>query len=283
MNRRIFTFHVSAATTLPCFGQSEHLPYSALGACTSLENAEGVKISGGEYIEEAVKRFLVPEKPEEEWIRNQNLAKACPLPIAGCNGFLPGTLRCTGKDADHNAVLKYAETAFQRAKQVNLDYIVFGSSGSRNLNDGDTVAEAEQQFIELLNRMAPMAKAHGITVAVEPLRRQECNFINTMLEGAAIVEQVNHPNIRMVCDIYHMLQNGEDPDDLRRIGSLIHHCHIAEKEKRSAPGVMGDDFRPYFAALKSVGYNGRISIEGKWKPQQLTKAYETIRLQAREA
>ena len=216
-------------------------------------------------MEGAVKRFLIPDQPESEWLQKLEQAKACPLPIPSCNNFLPGSLKSTGPAADHEGILQYSEIAFRRAHQVGVKIIVFGSSGSRMLPEGFPRKEAQEQFVSVLRKMGPLAQAHGVTVAVEPLRRQECNFINTISEGATIVEKVNHPNIRLLFDIYHMLQNGEDPSDLKKVGHLLVHGHIAEKETRSAPGVAGDDFRPFFAALKSIGYKGRISVEGKWK------------------
>jgi sugar phosphate isomerase/epimerase len=283
MNRRRFTLTASCASAFPAWSDTASLPYSALGACTRIINAAAVKAAGGEYIEEAVRRLLVPDKSEAEWQKKLEEAKACPLPIEACNSFLPGTLRSTGSDANHEAVLEYAQTVFNRAQQAGVKIIVFGSSGSRKLKAGDTKEQAEKQFISLLKKMGPLAKANGITIAIEPLRRQECNFINTVIEGIGIVEQVNHPNIRMVGDIYHMLQNSERPDDLLKAEPWSIHVHIAEKEKRSAPGVMGDDFRPFFATLKKINYKGRISIEGKWKIEELPKAYEVISSQAREA
>ncbi len=47
--------------------------------------------------------------------------------------------------------------------------------------------------------------------------------------------------------------------------------------------IKGVDFRPFFAALKAVGYPGRISIEGRWKNEDLPKTYKVIREQARDA
>jgi uncharacterized protein YdbL (DUF1318 family) len=37
--------------------------------------------------------------------------------------------------------------------------------------------------------------------------------------------------------------------------------YAAEREKRTSPGTAGDDFRPYLAALRQVGYRGAIAIE----------------------
>ena len=284
MNRRTFSISAAAlAAAQASGGQVAALPFSALGLCAPLKNADVVKAAGGAYIEEGVTRFLIPDKPDAQWLKNLEKAEAAALPIRACNSFLPGSLRSTGKDANHAAVLAHAATAFRRANQLGVEVIVFGSSGSRKMMEGDTRIASEKQFVDLLIKMGPLAELYGVTIAIEPLRRAECNLINTVVEGAAIAEKVNHPNVRLLFDLYHMLQNGEDPNDLKKVGHLLVHGHIAEKEKRSAPGVAGDDFRPFFTVLKDVGYKGRISIEGRWKPKQLPKAYETIRQQALEA
>lgn len=78
-----------------------------------------------------------------------------------------------------------------------------------------------------------------------------------------------------------MLMEGEGTDAIRRAGFLIHHCHIAEKEQRTPPGVHGEDFTEYFKALKEIGYMGKISIEYKWEniKSQLFTAIQTLKEQ----
>ena len=71
-----------------------------------------------------------------------------------------------------------------------------------------------------------------------------------MSEGASIVERVNHKNIRLLCDLFHMTADGEPPQAIVDAGKHIRHCHIAEAAERTAPGTDGDDFRPYLRALK---------------------------------
>ena len=286
MNRRAFTSHGAAglllATVPVAWSKEEKWGFKALGACAQLKQAEAIKAAGGDYVEESVGRFLKPNRPDAEWQKKLVEAKASPLPVLACNSLIPGSLKSTGKNTNHEGILRYVEIAFKRAQQAGIKVIVFGSSGSRRLEDDFSKKKASEQFVALLKKMGPVAQPYGVTVVVEPLRRQECNFINTVVEGAAIVEKVNHPNIRLLCDLYHMLQNGEDPNDLKKVGHLLKHAHIAEKETRTAPGVMGDDFRPFFAALKEVGYQGRISIEGRWESEDLPKAYNVIREQVRE-
>ena len=67
--------------------------------------------------------------------------------------------------------------------------------------------------------------------------------------------------MKLLCDIFHMLKEDESPDEIVKFGKHIVHCHIAEKENRTPPGVKGDDFRAYLSALKKIGYKGGLSIE----------------------
>ncbi|MBN2452135.1 MAG: sugar phosphate isomerase/epimerase [Lentisphaeria bacterium] len=251
-----------------------------VGVCTGVDRAAALKEAGADYVEEGVRRLLVPDQPEAAFASRLEKAKAAPLPTPACNGFLPGELKCVGPDPKTDAVLAYAETAFRRARQAGVEIIVFGSGGARRIPDGFDPQTAAEQFADLLRRMGPLAQPHGVTVAIEPLRRQECNFINTVRDGAAMVETVNHPAVRLLADIYHMLHNGEAPEDLRRVGSLLVHTHVAEKAGRTAPGVAGEDLSPFLTALRATGYRGRMSIEGKWEIGQLPQAFATMRRQS---
>jgi sugar phosphate isomerase/epimerase len=76
-----------------------------------------------------------------------------------------------------------------------------------------------------------------------------------------------------------MMRENEGPEALIEARSYLVHCHIAELKDRTAPGMAGDDFRPYLDALKKIGYQGGISIEGSWKSEDLPKALLVLREQ----
>ena len=64
---------------------------------------------------------------------------------------------------------------------------------------------------------------------------------------------------------FHMMQEEEGPQSILNAGyKYLRHVHIAEKTNRTPPGVDGDDFTPYFQALKKIKYQGNISIECGW-------------------
>ncbi len=249
-----------------------------IGVCTSPGNAKLLKRCGVDYVEVVARWFLMPDKPNARFAPNLAVARKCILPIRSANGFLPRALRCTGPAANHEAVLRYAATAFARARQVGIDVIVFGSGAARTPPEGFPLRKAEAQFTALLRRMGPLAEPHGVTVVLEPLRKRETPFIRTVAHGARIVRAVNHPNIRLLADCFHMACENEPPEHIRHVGDLLHHVHIAQKD-RTPPAAGGDDLAPYLSALRDIGYRGRISMECRWKDMaaQLPGAVAALR------
>lgn len=271
-----FTPHLLAET-------SEKKLFSAMGIAAPLDKAAALKAEGAEFLTESVGNFLVPDKDEAEFEKNLEKLKASPLPILACNGFIrPANLHCVGPDANHNAILTWAETTFRRMKKANGKLIVFGSGSARQIPDGWPKDKAEAQFIALLKLLGPLAEAQSITVTVEQLRAEECNFINHIGEGAALIRAAGHPNIRMLADLYHIACGGDTPADLKAAMDVVVHVEIAEKVGRTVPGISGDDFRPYFRVLRETGYKGAVSIEGKWDPGQVGPAFKQIAKQASE-
>ena len=235
-----------------------------LGVCTSVDNASLLKEKGFDYVEESVGRFLMPLEPVQKFDAKLAELQQSDFPAYACNGFIPGSLKSTGPDAQHDKILQYVETAFERAQRAAINRIVFGSSGSRKIPDGFDREQAKAQFVELLKRMGPIAKKYDVVVVIEPLNTKECNFITSVTEGAEIARMVDHPNIKLLADIYHMLRENEGPESIIAAGDLLKHVHIAENKERWYPGRNNEDFTPYLAALKQTGYTGSISMEGRW-------------------
>ncbi len=232
-----------------------------IGICTSVDQAATLREVGVDFIEENVGGLLCPLQPEESFAPNLIRVQASPLPVLTANCFLPGTLKCTGPAVDVDAIAAFAETTFRRAALAGLKNIVFGSGGARQVPEGFSRETAFVQFVAVLKRLGPIAGEHGIRIVVEPLCRGDCNFLNTLDEGLAAVKACNHPQVGLLADIYHMTRNGETPDAITRCGSLLWYMHIAENAKRTAPGVAGDDFRPFLRALRQTGYDYVISLE----------------------
>lgn len=257
------------------------------GSCSEFKYAQDVLDAGFDYFEGGVSEFLMPDKTDEEW--NAFLAKAqeAKLTPEACNGFIPGSFRLTGETADHDPALDYAEKACRRADIMSVKFIVFGSGGARAVPEGFDYSKARAQFIDFCKKLAARIADCKVTVVLEPLNSKECNFLNSVDEGIGFVDEINSPKIQLLADFYHMGVDGEGPESIVKAGKRIMHCHIAETDGRTAPGMKGQDFSPFFDALKKIDYNGRVSCEcnwpwgdGEWQPARI-KALETLKQAAR--
>lgn len=258
--------------------------FEAMGIAAPLDQAEILKGQGANFLTLSTGDFLVPDKSDE--VFNENLAKlrATGMPVLACNGFIrPANLHCVGPEANHEEILKWADAAFRRLHLAGGKFMVFGSAGARKVPDGWPREKADGQFVDLLKKLGPLAEKHQVTVTVEQLRAAECNYINRLGEGAALIRKAGHPRVRMLADLYHMAVMGDTPEDLKAAMDVVVHLEIAEKAERTYPGTQGDDFRPYFKVLRESNYRGAISIEGKGQPDAARKAFETIASQAAEA
>jgi sugar phosphate isomerase/epimerase len=227
---------------------------------------------------------LLPDKPEVEFLASLTALEKSRLPVHACRVFLPGSLPCVGDAVKEEALSAYVATALRRAGAAGVKIIVFGSGAARKIPAGFDSDKAHRQLIGFLQRTASVAAHHGVIIAFEPLNRRETNMVNRVREGAGIVEAVDHPNLKLLVDIYHMHQEGEAAEEIARVGRHIHHCHLAELENRGAPVTMKDDFRPFFRALKQAGYRGKLCIESSWEnlAAQLPLALEVLRKQISE-
>ena len=259
------------------------------GACRQPADAKLLKAHGYDFFETSAASAFIPTKSDEEWKRRKEELLACGLPLRSCNGFIPGTFRITGPKADFEPALKYAETVLRRAEEIGVKTIVFGSGGARNV-PGDICGPKDQapqpekgveQYTEFCKILCGrVSDLKTVQVVIEPLRPNESNIINYVWQGMQIVREVDHPRLQQLADIYHMICGKEPAQSIIDAGCHLKHCHIACKGTRQFPGTRPDDaeiFKPYFDALKAIGYTGGVSCECGWPKErpELEKALDT--------
>jgi sugar phosphate isomerase/epimerase len=259
------------------------------GVCRPLKDAAILKKHGYDFFETSVAEILKPTCTEEEWKKQKDLILAAPIPLRSCNGFIPGSFRITGPKADFAPALDYAEKALRRAEEVGVKTIVFGSGGARNV-PGDICGDRKQrpnpeegvaQFTEFCRQLCKRVDdLKNVQVVIEPLRPNESNILNYVWQGMQVVREVGHPRLQELADIFHMICGKESPASIIDAGCNLKHCHIACKGSRQFPGTNRDDaeiFKPYFDALKAIGYTGGVSCECGWPKDavEFEKALDT--------
>ncbi len=238
------------------------------GICTSFREVQALEEITFDYLEESVQRFLIPEKPHEDFADRLRDARNISIPIEAVNSFLPADLflvETPQQPIDRVRIQRYVQTALQRAEQVGIHVIVFGSGAARKSPPGYNTADATRQILDHLATWSGWARNHGVTIVLEPLQYAETNTFNTVAESGAAVSTIVDSGAKLLADTYHMACNDEDPATIVPWSSLLTHVHVAEQQDRAAPGTHGEDFRPYFSALHRANYDQRISIECRWR------------------
>lgn len=231
------------------------------GVCTSIDNAARLASIGFDYVE--VHAGSLASMTGAQFAAFCEANAAAPIHAEAANCLFPGDTHLTGPDTDPASIEDYLNKVFSRLRQAGIGTVAFGSGGSRTCPDGFPREEAWRQLVLVGRLMGRTGAKYGVTVALEPLRPAESNMVNSMAEGRRLVEEVDHPNFRLLCDLYHVAQNGDNPEDAATAGAYLTHIHMAKPDDRRAmyPGD-GSDYAAFFRALKRVGYHGRISFEG---------------------
>jgi sugar phosphate isomerase/epimerase len=110
----------------------------------------------------------------------------------------------------------------------------------------------------------PIAEEHGITLMVEP---EPGLLIQHSQECVEFLRRVDHPNLKMNCDLGHFFCVGEDPAEVvRSCSQWICHIHLEDiRENRVhqhlIPGEGAMDWQAIFDAIRGIGYTGWITVE----------------------
>lgn len=238
-----------------------------IGVCCNYDRWGIVAEAGYDYVEGNFSK--IAKATDEEFDAMKRALEASGVKMEATNGFFSGDFQLYSKD-DFETVKKnvreYCELGFARGAALGQKVAVIGSSGARNIREGYTKEEAEEQFCEVLRICGEVGAKYGVTVTVEPLNTKETNFIITFADGLDIVKKTNHPNVLAMIDLYHHAQNGEDLSTLDGTEGILVHAHLARADRQTP--VPGDEAEidPKIAYLKKVGYDSRISLESKHTP-----------------
>jgi hypothetical protein len=234
-----------------------------LGMATALENDSIIYSAGFRLIGTTVDNLISPNIEDSLFVKKVELVKNLNCRVIMCNVLFPGKIKIAGPDVNERQVLGYLESVLKRARTAGVPNLILGSGGARRLPDGYSMEKAKADFVILAGKMARLAKKYDIRIILENLNSTETNFLTSLKDAAEVVRKVDHPHLRLNSDIYHMMRENESPEEIVKAKGLIVYCEIAEREGRTLPGVSGDDFRPYLTALKKIGFEGLMIVEGK--------------------
>ncbi|NIJ51264.1 sugar phosphate isomerase/epimerase family protein [Dyadobacter arcticus] len=127
---------------------------------------------------------------------------------------------------------------------------------------GMAATEEEWQWgIEGIREVADYAESIDITLGLEYLNRFELYLTSCTDELIRFVNEVNHPNCKIMFDTFHAnIEEKNIGDAIRKAANQISFIQLSEND-RSTPGKGNVDWEGVFKAIKDIKYDGWLSIE----------------------
>ncbi|MFC5931215.1 sugar phosphate isomerase/epimerase [Cryobacterium melibiosiphilum] len=122
-------------------------------------------------------------------------------------------------------------------------------------------AQARDNSLAVLGRVARVAAESGIELGLEYVNRYESNLLNTAAKTVQFIHDLAAPNVVLHLDTFHA--NLEEPDQataVRDAGPLLGYIHAAENH-RGGLGTGSIDWPGLFRQLALSDYRGPITFE----------------------
>jgi sugar phosphate isomerase/epimerase len=174
----------------------------------------------------------------------------------------------------------------RKARDFVSDMIEFGArfgapaiigSMQGRLEPGVERDQALVWLTEAFNELGGKAADFGVDLLLEPLNRYESDMVNTLSDGASLIQSLSCSSVFLLADLFHMnIEEESIPGSIRSAGSYIGHVHFVDSNRRAA-GMGHINLAEAAEALKEVGFDGYASAEALACPDPDSAAAQTIR------
>jgi sugar phosphate isomerase/epimerase len=224
--------------------------------------------------------FDARQVPAERVVRIRDQVDSAGLEVVGLHWLLAKTegLYLTSPDPTvRRRTGEYLGALAELCAGLGGKIMVLGSPQHRNLLPGVTHEDAEAYATEVLHQAMSTCARFGVTVAVEPLGPAEGDFLLDAKAGIRLVKMVASRHCGLHLDVKAMASEGRPIPDIIHTGAKwLVHFH-ANDPNLLGPGMGEVDYRPIFAALKEISYDGWVSVEPlKYEPSPAEVARRSI-------
>jgi hydroxypyruvate isomerase len=148
------------------------------------------------------------------------------------------------------------------AKKIGCTRLICGSG---NKVPGLSHEQAMDNMTAALAELAPVCAREGITLILEAFNSRVNHpdyFLDDPHDTVEVLSRVNHPNVKMLYDIYHMqIMDGNIVAFLRKNIKHIGHFHIAGVPGRNEPVPCELDYPFILKEIEALGYTGYFGLE----------------------
>lgn len=127
------------------------------------------------------------------------------------------------------------------------------NSGWGYFNDSLDIAWNRSK--EMISRLADIAKQEGVMLAMESLRADESNIVNSLYSAKQMYDEVNHPNLKIMVDTIASGAAGETLQDwFDTFGKDLIHFHFLDGDPY-VHNIWGDGNEPLEKQLQCLNDN----------------------------
>jgi len=123
-------------------------------------------------------------------------------------------------------------------------------------------ADEYARTAEGLHLLGEYAAERDIVLVLEPMSHFRTHLVNKPEQIMKLIALAEHDNLRALLDTYHVVTEIRDyAGAIRLLAERLFAVHACEND-RGAPGAGLVPWRSIFSALKEVGFNGYMALEG---------------------
>ena len=164
--------------------------------------------------------------------------------------------------AMHDVIAREVEATLPLAAKAGVPSVIVMFGNRQGRSDADGMANASAG----LRRIAPVAERHQVTLCVELLNskvdHKDYQGDHTAF-GAAVVQAVGSPRVKLLYDIYHMqIMEGDVIRTIRENARFIGHYHTGGVPGRhELDGTQELQYRAIAQAIANTGFTGYLAHE----------------------
>ena len=230
-----------------------------IGICTDFTNLPDAHALGYDYVEIPLNALTaLSEAYFEEfaaWCAGSGVR------VQAVNGMLPEGLNIVGTDVRAPELHEYLSRAFARCQRLNVRVVTLDAGLARTVPEGFDYPMAWRQLGNFLRLCQGHARECGLVVAVEPLRKTECNLLNLVSEATLLSGLLQLGNVGVAANTGAMAMAAEPVTALSQCGNSLCHVHVEHPLTRRMPREGdGEDWFKLMRVLKRRGYAGGVSV-----------------------
>jgi D-psicose/D-tagatose/L-ribulose 3-epimerase len=138
---------------------------------------------------------------------------------------------------------------------------MYSAVGKARMVSGEQRKLEWERAVTNLHKVANLAQARKLEIAIEPLNRFESDMINTSGDVLRLIQDVNHTAAKVLLDGFHMaIEEKNIAEAITLVGDKLIHLQVSENY-RGTPGTGQTPWNDYKKALADINYSGVVSIE----------------------